>query len=218
VQWYNLGWVLGITPETLDIIKRDNIRRPDHCFTAMLTTWLREHERPTWSALAEALRSPSVGLSHLAEEIQHQPTSSANEKEKLISKTGMFPHYVHVRTRTVIHSGHMILVGVYSGISLVMGSIGISTPVVDLPFLKIFKFTSRIVLKYWNISDPPPPKEAVVTCTCSNPVSIPTGTYEPPKAVKEHATAVYARMPSKFRQKTFHTFVYLENVRLLEMP
>jgi hypothetical protein len=112
MRWYNLGLELGITPETLDSIELASAREPDRCFTAMLTTWLREHEQPTWSALAEALRSPSVGLSHLAKEIQHQPTSSANKKEKLISKTGMFPHYVHARTRTIIHSGHVTFIGV----------------------------------------------------------------------------------------------------------
>jgi hypothetical protein len=38
----------------------------------MLTKWLREYHRPTcnWSALAEALRSPAVGQSHLAVQIQ----------------------------------------------------------------------------------------------------------------------------------------------------
>ena len=68
----------------------------------MLTKWLREHQRPTWNALAEAVRSPSIGLSNLAEEIhlilQHQPTFSANEKEKLMSKFGMFPFHMHIST------------------------------------------------------------------------------------------------------------------------
>ena len=63
----------------------------------MLTKWLREHERPTWSALAEAVRSPSVGHSHLAQEIQQQLISSADEKEESTSKIGMFPfhNYAH---------------------------------------------------------------------------------------------------------------------------
>ena len=72
MQWYNLGLELDITPDSLDTIELANTRKPDHCFRAMLTKWLREHQRPTWSALAEATRSPSVGLSHLAEEIQLQ--------------------------------------------------------------------------------------------------------------------------------------------------
>ena len=69
MQWYNLGLELDISPDSLDSIELANAGNPDRCFRAMLTKWLREHERPIWSALAEALRSPSVGLSHLAEEI-----------------------------------------------------------------------------------------------------------------------------------------------------
>ena len=68
-QWYNLGLHLDITAGTLDSIELTNQRNPDRCFRDMLIKWLREHQQPTWSALAEALRSPSVGQSHLAEEI-----------------------------------------------------------------------------------------------------------------------------------------------------
>ena len=72
VQWYDLGLELDISPDTLDAIEVANGQNPDRCFRAMLTKWLREHERPTWRALAEALRSPSVGQSNLAEEILQQ--------------------------------------------------------------------------------------------------------------------------------------------------
>ena len=70
VQWYNVGLGLNITTDSLDAIESDNRGRSDHCFRAMLTQWLRrEHPRPTWSALSEALRSPSVGLRNLAQEL-----------------------------------------------------------------------------------------------------------------------------------------------------
>ena len=72
MQWYNLGLGLHITPDTLDAIELANGKDPDRCFRAMLTKWLREHKQPTWSALAEALESPSVGLGHLAQEILEQ--------------------------------------------------------------------------------------------------------------------------------------------------
>ena len=68
-EWYNLGLELEITSDTLDSIELSNRQNPDRCFRAMLTKWLREHKQPSWSALAEALTSPSVGLSHLAQEI-----------------------------------------------------------------------------------------------------------------------------------------------------
>lgn len=71
VQWYNLGLGLNITPDSLDTIKRNNAHEIEDCFRAMLIQWLRE--RPSWSTLAEALRSPSVGLSHLAEQILGSP-------------------------------------------------------------------------------------------------------------------------------------------------
>ena len=72
VQWYNLGLGLHITPDSLDAIKQDNAHKTEDCFRAMLTQWLRDSRQPTWSALAKALRSPSVGLSHLAQEILEQ--------------------------------------------------------------------------------------------------------------------------------------------------
>ena len=68
-KWYNLGLELDITPDTLDAIEVANGQNPDRCIRAMLTKWLREHNRPTWSALTEALRSRSVGLGHLADEM-----------------------------------------------------------------------------------------------------------------------------------------------------
>ena len=72
MQWYNLGLGLDITPDSLDAIEVANTGKPDRCFRAMLIQWLREHHRPTWSALAEALRSPSVGRGHLAQQILQQ--------------------------------------------------------------------------------------------------------------------------------------------------
>ena len=69
-DWYNLGLGLDIAPDSLDAIQQDNAQKPDRCFRAMLTKWLRrDSPRPTWSALAEALRSPSVDHSKLAEQV-----------------------------------------------------------------------------------------------------------------------------------------------------
>ena len=66
-KWYNIGLEMDIDPGTLDTIKRDNDNSDDR-FRAMLMTWLKMVEpKPTWEALAEALRSPTVGYEHLAE-------------------------------------------------------------------------------------------------------------------------------------------------------
>ena len=69
-KWYTIGLELGIAPDTLDSIKgsaKDNI---DDCITAMIKDWLNNgNPRPTWAALAKALRSPIVGYGRLAKQL-----------------------------------------------------------------------------------------------------------------------------------------------------
>ena len=66
-MWYNIGLKLGIDPGTLDVIEGN--KDINERFRAMLTTWLKMvNPRPTWKALAEALRSPTVGYEHLTED------------------------------------------------------------------------------------------------------------------------------------------------------
>ena len=68
-KWYNIGLELKIDAETLDVIKGDS-DSIDNRFRSMLSTWLRRDQlRPTLSLLAKALRSPTVGYQHLAEQI-----------------------------------------------------------------------------------------------------------------------------------------------------
>ena len=70
-KWYNIGLELDIDPGTLDTIigNNDDI---DNRFRVMLVTWLKMvNPKPTWEALAEALRSPTVGCEHLAEQVFH---------------------------------------------------------------------------------------------------------------------------------------------------
>ena len=71
-EWYNIGLELRIDPGTLDVISRDCSRTDDQ-FRRMLSTWLRRDRlQPTRSLLAKALRSPTVGYEHLAEQILTQ--------------------------------------------------------------------------------------------------------------------------------------------------
>ena len=56
----------------LEAIRVDNLDYCGPCYTAMLEEWLRNDSNSTWSALAEALRSPAVGLGYLAEELPSQ--------------------------------------------------------------------------------------------------------------------------------------------------
>ena len=68
-QWYNVGLELGISADTLDAIKRNNRDICEDCYTTIVKHWLKvKHPRPTWTALAEALKSPSVNMGHLAEQ------------------------------------------------------------------------------------------------------------------------------------------------------
>ena len=66
-QWYNVGLGLGISPDTLDAVKRDNRDICADCYGAMLKQWLKEE--PALSSLAGALRSPSVNMGHLAQQL-----------------------------------------------------------------------------------------------------------------------------------------------------
>ena len=71
-QWYNLGLGLDIAADALDAIEQGSAQKPDRCFRDMLRQWLRrDHPKPTWNALAEALRSPSVGYAKLAEQVSN---------------------------------------------------------------------------------------------------------------------------------------------------
>lgn len=64
-----MGLELGMMADTLDAIK-ENYRNCEDCHIEMLKRWLkRSSPRPTWSALADALRSPSVDEGALADEL-----------------------------------------------------------------------------------------------------------------------------------------------------
>ena len=71
-KWFNLGINLGLTTDTLEVIQDRYAGSPNGCFPATLSQWLKEDPRPTWSTLAKALRSPSVNMNHLAEQILEQ--------------------------------------------------------------------------------------------------------------------------------------------------
>ena len=69
-KFYNIGLELGLTPGTLDSIVLNNQSNPECCFRSTLKEWLCSPElRPSWSNLARSLRSPPVGLGHLAEQL-----------------------------------------------------------------------------------------------------------------------------------------------------
>ena len=66
-KWYNIGLELNIDPDTLDVVEENCRADCEKCFTAMLKIWLKPASpKPTWTALAKALQSPTVGYSNLA--------------------------------------------------------------------------------------------------------------------------------------------------------
>ncbi len=68
-QWYNIGLGLGISVGDLDTIYTNNQGICGTCYRELFKKWLRNHHRPTWTLLAKALESPSVGMADLANRI-----------------------------------------------------------------------------------------------------------------------------------------------------
>ena len=69
-KWYNCGLALGVSSADLEVIKENHRGDCDNCFRETLIEWLkRAHPPPTWSALCNALSSPSVGHGELAERL-----------------------------------------------------------------------------------------------------------------------------------------------------
>ena len=60
-KWCQIGDALKIDDATLEVIRDENPHRVDNCIRSMLVTWLR-NSNACWKALAEALRSPLVGV------------------------------------------------------------------------------------------------------------------------------------------------------------
>jgi hypothetical protein len=71
-KWDNIGLELGLTAGTLDAIKKTNHHVVEDCFRETLKQWLMRSSdlKPTSSSLAKALKSPTVGLAQLAEDIK----------------------------------------------------------------------------------------------------------------------------------------------------
>ena len=61
-RYYNIGLNLGIDAATLDAIKLNERDQSDRGLLKVIEHWLRNSLRPSWKALAESLRAPSVGV------------------------------------------------------------------------------------------------------------------------------------------------------------
>ena len=76
---YELGLVFELPPHELDAIRKTN-PDPRELLLQVILTFLRQAEpRPTWRVIVDALRSPAVNLTALAERVEaaHFPGPTA---------------------------------------------------------------------------------------------------------------------------------------------
>ena len=84
-NWFNFGLELGLEVYELKEIERDNPHSTDRCFINCLEMWLRgSHQPPTWSAVVEALRSPTVGHDGLADRIEEKYIMTEGEESIIL--------------------------------------------------------------------------------------------------------------------------------------
>jgi len=77
-EWYNLGLELGLRVSTLDSINARYNGNPSQCFRQVLKDWLQGVEPPpTWQAMVDALKSPTVAQYQVALSMQPQASTSA---------------------------------------------------------------------------------------------------------------------------------------------
>jgi len=85
-EWYNLGLELGLRPPTLDSICNKHSGDPSQCFRQVLQEWLKGvNPPPTWQAMVNALKSPTVAEYQVAEQIQTE-----------LSMQPLTPHQQHL--------------------------------------------------------------------------------------------------------------------------
>ena len=77
-EWYNIGLELNVPTEDLNHIM---FTHPDNatCLREVLQMWLKRRasgeDGPTWHSLTKALRSPTIGKSILADELERKHCS-----------------------------------------------------------------------------------------------------------------------------------------------
>ena len=87
-KWYNIGLKLGTSAGTLDSINKATNQNPEDCITSMIKDWLNNGKpKPTWAALAKALKSPMVGYEHLAEQLLQQVAHTSSPIKRKHSRS-----------------------------------------------------------------------------------------------------------------------------------
>ena len=97
-EWYNLGLELGLGSSTLDSIDAKYSSDPSQCFRQVLKEWLKGIDPPrTWQAMVNALKSPTVAQSHLAEQIQTELQAALSMQPQLpqpLSPESLSPQFL----------------------------------------------------------------------------------------------------------------------------
>ena len=66
-QWYRLGLLLGVSIDTLDMIRTHD---PRNQLLEMLVSWLTTSNNPSWTTLTNALRSRGLGEYRMADTLE----------------------------------------------------------------------------------------------------------------------------------------------------
>ena len=78
-KWYNIGLELKINPCDLDAIRVKNADDPDKCLHVLLSTWLESRDSiPTWRAIVNALKSPTVNFEQLSRQVEQKCSANVS--------------------------------------------------------------------------------------------------------------------------------------------
>ena len=70
-KWYSIGLQLGVAEFQLKLIEAE-IHSVERQMVAMLDHWLAYTTVPSWKALVDALKAPTVGEGRLAKELEER--------------------------------------------------------------------------------------------------------------------------------------------------
>ena len=98
VKWYNIGMMLRVSLDRLDVIK-EQYSNPSDCLRETLKIWLKTYpSHPTWRNIVDAIRSDTVGEIKLATDLER--------KYCLTQDTSVAPTY-HPVLVTAVPASHM---------------------------------------------------------------------------------------------------------------
>ena len=102
-KWYNIGVQLRVGVGTLDAI-RSQYSDPSDCLRETLTTWLKSCSTPTtWSKVAEALNSSTVGEGSMATSLKQKYYPSTPPHPVPLTGMTLLTTYVCSSAQSYLH-------------------------------------------------------------------------------------------------------------------